>query len=136
MAKGNRGGKRNVALAKIQDRSEFVWELAKKGITYARKTSTINQFRQNNPMRAGSYDDLLADVDARATEIAIANRRFPNTPIYINQPIPAGYVKITGATTAPNGFEWYSNNKSRFGGERKTILVAIPDYYDGLYLPF
>lgn len=136
MPKGTRGGKRTGSIASIKDRSEFVWELAQKGITYAKKDSTINQFRTNNPMTAGSYDDLLADVDAAATEIAIAKRRFPDVPLYINKPVPAGYTRIAGATTAPNGFAWYSNNQSRFSGNRKTILVAISDYYDGLYLPF
>ena len=37
--------------------------------------------------------------------------------------VPKGYVKLEGATTAPNGYSWYSNGKSRFGGEYKSVLV-------------
>ena len=36
---------------------------------------------------------------------------------------PKGFIKTSGATTAPKGYEWYSNNKSLFGDERINILV-------------
>ena len=35
---------------------------------------------------------------------------------------PKGWTKVEGATTAPNGYSWYSNNKSMFGGERESYL--------------
>ena len=128
MAKGNRGGKRTAPLSKLTDRSEFVWRLAEKGINYGRKESTIKQFMKNNSQIAG-YDNLLADVDMRAMEIKIAQTK--NVPVILyGDSIPSGYKPIAGRTTAPNGFEWYSNGKSRFSGERKTVLVAIKDFYD------
>ena len=34
------------------------------------------------------------------------------------------YEPIEGAV-APKGYVWYSNKKSRFGGERKTALLRI-----------
>ena len=37
--------------------------------------------------------------------------------------IPKGFVKTIGATTAPRGYEWYNNKKSRFSGKRKIVLV-------------
>lgn len=37
--------------------------------------------------------------------------------------IPPGWKKIEGAMTAPKGYSWYSNGKSRFSGERKQALV-------------
>lgn len=37
--------------------------------------------------------------------------------------LPKGWVKIKGALTAPNGYTWVSNNKSRFSGERKSALI-------------
>lgn len=42
----------------------------------------------------------------------------------VNTP-PKGYTKLEGATTAPKGYTWYSNNKSMFEipNKRKTILV-------------
>ena len=35
---------------------------------------------------------------------------------------PKGWTKVEGGTTAPNGYSWYSNNKSMFGGERESYL--------------
>lgn len=37
--------------------------------------------------------------------------------------IPKGWIKTKGATTAPSGFIWVSNGKSRFSGQRKIALV-------------
>jgi hypothetical protein len=38
--------------------------------------------------------------------------------------IPAGWSVIHGAMTAPVGHIWISNNKSYFGGERRSALLA------------
>lgn len=35
---------------------------------------------------------------------------------------PKDWQKVEGALTAPNGYSWYSNGKSMFGGERETYL--------------
>lgn len=35
---------------------------------------------------------------------------------------PKDWTKVEGGTTAPNGYSWYSNNKSMFGGERESYL--------------
>lgn len=35
---------------------------------------------------------------------------------------PKGWSKVEGALTAPNGYSWYSNGKSMFGGERESYL--------------
>lgn len=35
---------------------------------------------------------------------------------------PKDWKKVEGALTAPNGYTWYSNNKSMFGGEREAYL--------------
>lgn len=35
---------------------------------------------------------------------------------------PKGWTKVEGALTAPNGYSWYSNGKSMFGGERESYL--------------
>lgn len=41
----------------------------------------------------------------------------------VGNKVPKGWVKVKNATTAPRGYSWYSNNKSLFSGERKTMLV-------------
>ncbi len=33
------------------------------------------------------------------------------------------WKRVKGATTQPKEFVWISNGKSRFGGERKSVLV-------------
>lgn len=35
---------------------------------------------------------------------------------------PKDWSKTEGETTAPNGYSWYSNGKSMFGGERESYL--------------
>lgn len=41
---------------------------------------------------------------------------------YVDE-VPEGYTKLENATTAPNGYTWYSNNKSLFDKNRDTVLV-------------
>lgn len=36
---------------------------------------------------------------------------------------PKGWVKNEGATTSPNGYSWYNNGQSRFGGNYQNALV-------------
>ena len=37
--------------------------------------------------------------------------------------LPKGWKRVEGATTAPRGWYWASNGKSRFGGEYRQALV-------------
>lgn len=37
--------------------------------------------------------------------------------------LPKGWRYIEGALTAPNGWRWASNGKSRFGGDYEHALV-------------
>lgn len=37
--------------------------------------------------------------------------------------LPEGWVRTKGAQTALIGWYWANNNKSFFGGERKTALI-------------
>ena len=48
---------------------------------------------------------------------------FVERGVKVYSEVPKGYIKLEGATTAPRGFEWYFNGKSRFGGEYKSVLV-------------
>lgn len=48
---------------------------------------------------------------------------FRKRGIKIGDKVPKGWVKVVNAVTAPKGYTWYSNNKSMFSGERKTMLV-------------
>lgn len=37
--------------------------------------------------------------------------------------LPEGWRYLDGATTAPLGYRWACNNKSRFGGEYRHALI-------------
>lgn len=37
--------------------------------------------------------------------------------------IPPGWKKVKGSVTAPKGYSWYHNGKSRFGVEYESALV-------------
>lgn len=41
----------------------------------------------------------------------------------VEDTVPEGFIKTEGATTAPKGYTWYNNGKSRFGGEYQNVLV-------------
>lgn len=45
------------------------------------------------------------------------------TAIRIYKRKPNGWTETKGATTAPVGYKWISNNKSLFSGERKSALL-------------
>ena len=42
--------------------------------------------------------------------------------------LPKNWKQVKGATTAPNGFIWVSNNKSLFGGKRQMALIKDKTY--------
>ena len=42
---------------------------------------------------------------------------------------PKGWKVDSGVTTRPVGTTAYTNGKSRFSGERKTVLVKDKDFY-------
>ena len=44
---------------------------------------------------------------------------------------PDGWSKLEGATTAPKGYAWYSNNKSRFSDEYRHALVKEDETNNG-----
>lgn len=50
---------------------------------------------------------------------------FINKNVKVYDYVPKGYKKIEGAATQPIGYEWYSNNKSRFSGEYESCLVKV-----------
>lgn len=45
--------------------------------------------------------------------------------IKILDSLPKGWKWLEGATTAPNGFRWANNNKSRFSVEYRHALVRV-----------
>lgn len=48
---------------------------------------------------------------------------FEQRGIKVLSKLPEGWVYIAGAMTAPSGYKWASNNKSRFGGQYEHALI-------------
>ena len=46
--------------------------------------------------------------------------------VYVLDALPEGWRYIEGALTAPNGFRWACNGKSRFSPEYRHALVRCP----------
>ena len=49
--------------------------------------------------------------------------RFKERGGRVEDTVPEGFIKTENATTAPKGYTWYNNGKSRFGGEYENVLV-------------
>lgn len=50
-----------------------------------------------------------------------------NTKYPVYKTIPKGWVVDYGGLTAPKGYRWINNNKSRFDKERKSGFISV-DY--------
>ena len=48
----------------------------------------------------------------------------PEQTVTVLDEIPNGYKKVLYTMTQPIGCSWYSNGKSIFSGERKSVLVC------------
>ncbi len=46
-----------------------------------------------------------------------------NRLVNVYDELPSGLIVNRLATTVPRGYVWINNNKSRFGGERKSGLI-------------
>lgn len=49
--------------------------------------------------------------------------KYRNKEYQVYETLPNGWIILKGATTAPKGYKWISNNKSRFSGERKLAFL-------------
>ena len=55
--------------------------------------------------------------------MAIETLTYRNVTYNVYNTLPHGWKVLKGATTAPCGYKWISNNKSRFSGERKLGFI-------------
>lgn len=88
------------------------------------KAEELKKETLNKMYKSIGYDDSKYNYGLEKT----SNEKytvdyFKQRGVEIKDSVPEGYVKLEGATTAPKGYEWYSNGKSRFGGEYKNALV-------------
>lgn len=101
---------------------------------HGRPARNMQESLEKNMPEGAKFSKMLEknNVKTFADEIKEQNKKtgekfsvdyFKQRGVEIKDKVPEGYVKLEGATTAPKGYEWYSNGKSRFGGEYKNALV-------------
>ena len=56
-----------------------------------------------------------------------ANGRPVFEAVPVKEKLPYGWKEAEGGLTAPYGYGWISNGKSRFSGLRKTALLRIKE---------
>ena len=90
-----------------------------------------------NALQAGQISIEKATQEIQAINNALRNERetinapkadqqierFKERGGRVEDTVPEGFVKTENATTAPKGYTWYNNGKSRFGGEYENVLV-------------
>lgn len=85
-----------------------------------RTGESFSTFREH--LRNGNYYEF--ETNNSSTSKANGSlESFRARGVEIKDSVPKGYRKVQNATTAPKGYEWYSNNKDMFGGEYKHVLV-------------
>ena len=55
--------------------------------------------------------------------MVIETLTYRNVTYNLYNTLPHGWKVLKGATTAPKGYKWISNNKSRFSGARKLAFL-------------
>ena len=96
---------------------------------FTKSNTTLEQYRARASQNASQSTEVSKitgkslNNNKREQETQRRLENFRKQGVEIRNTIPKGYVKEEGATTAPNGYTWYSNNKSRFSGQRKLVLV-------------
>lgn len=81
----------------------------------AKAKSTTTKPATSKPRKTERYMLRKSGIDKQG------NQQF--TAIRVYERKPNGWKEDTGATTAPVGYKWINNCKSRFGGEFKQALL-------------
>ena len=83
-----------------------------------------NGYESENEVPWWERDDNADEYDEEdeANEVL---EYFKKAGVDIIDKMPEGWKETKGSTTAPLGYKWVDNNKSRFGGERQRALLKI-----------
>lgn len=77
--------------------------------------------KNGEPYHVDLDDDDKTEYKVKKTTVKLKDGKEKEIE-YLDKP-PKGWKKNEGATTAPLGYDWYTNGKSVLTGERKSILV-------------
>lgn len=74
-----------------------------------------------NGKKVWRYEDKNSYYDSRTKDAEYI--KVGGKQVEVLETLPNGWRVDRDATTAPRGYVWINNNKSRFGGERKSALI-------------
>ena len=78
---------------------------------------------QSSPEAVQSSVETEQQIPQVDNKVEQQIERFKELGGRVEDTVPEGFIKTENATTAPKGYTWYNNGKSRFGGEYENVLV-------------
>lgn len=92
------------------------------------KTKTTSK-QTSKPKKGNTVKPSEKKTTAKSNELILmktgldeqGNQKYTEIKVYKRK--PAGWKETNGATTAPRGYKWIDNGKSRFGGKRRSALL-------------
>lgn len=92
------------------------------------KTKTTSK-STSKPKKGNNVKPSEKKTTAKSNELILmktgldeqGNQKYTEIKVYKRK--PAGWKETNGATTAPRGYKWIDNGKSRFGGKRRSALL-------------
>lgn len=96
----------------------------------AKKTDKKLAERSNKPEHISEGTKKVishAEKVVGKPSIAELLKHFEELGLVRNEEVPQGWKETEGATTAPNGYKWYNNGESMFGGKYKHGLFPIKE---------
>lgn len=78
---------------------------------------------QSSPEAVQSSVETEQQIPQVDNKVEQQIERFKERGGRVEDTVPEGFIKTENATTAPKGYTWYNNGKSRFGGEYENVLV-------------
>lgn len=140
------GKKNDKSLSKRESKPTSVGEATKKVVEQTKKNQKIykEHKRQENAKKyAGELNErskkpehisegtkkVISHAEKVAGKPSTAERlkHFEELGLVRNEEVPQGWKETEGATTAPNGYKWYNNGESLFGGKYEHGLFPIKE---------
>lgn len=79
----------------------------------------VGDFNENHDPETGQF----TSGSGGGSGASIEKKTINGYEYSVAKEMPEGWKVTEGAMTAPKGYKWIDNNKSRFGGERKSALI-------------
>ena len=98
-------------------------ESAKKHAGELNKRSEKPEHISESVKKVNAHAEKVAGKPSTAERL----KHFEELGLVRNEDVPQGWKETEGATTAPNGYKWYNNGESMFGGKYEHGLFPIKE---------